>query len=84
MEETNSPKEFWRALKLKAIDTIGQDQIMQEIENLRLNNAFKKAEYYSRLKSEIKSLCNDANLTSSSDLIEELDQRIKHSNKYYR
>ncbi len=80
----NSPKDFWKQINLMAINTIGQDKIMQEVENLRLQNAFQKPEYYSRLKKEIRELCKTPDLTSSSELVAELDKKIKNAKRYYR
>ena len=80
----NSPKDFWKQLNLLAVNIIGQDKIMQEIENLRAKKAFDKPEYYSRLKKEVKLLCKTPNLTEQSDLVAELDKKIKNSKKYYR
>jgi len=80
----NSPKDFWKQINLMAINMIGQDKIMQEIENLRLQRAFEKPEYYSRLKKEIKELCKTPDLTASSDLMAELDKKVKTAKKHYR
>jgi hypothetical protein len=80
----NSPKDFKKQLELFAINMIGQDKIMQEIENLRHQKAFDKPEYYSRLKKEIKELCKTPEMTASSDLVAELDKKIKASKRYYR
>ncbi|MEE1974393.1 hypothetical protein, partial [Maribacter flavus] len=55
--DMNSPKDFRKQLELFAINIIGQDKIMQEIENLRHQKAFDKPEYYSRLKRDIRELC---------------------------
>lgn len=80
----NSPKDFWKQINLMAVNMIGQDKIMQEIENLRHQKAFDKPEYYSRLKKEIKELCKTPELTASSDLMAELDRKIKAAKKNYR
>ena len=80
----NSPKDFWKQMNLMAIIVIGQDKIIEEVENLRHQKAFDKPEYYSRLKREIKELCKTPEMTESSDLIQELDQKIKAAKKYYR
>ena len=79
LSDMNSPKDFW-----KQINLIGQDKIMQEIENLRHHKAFDKPEYYSRLKKEIKELCKTPEMTASSDLVAELDKKIKASKRHYR
>jgi hypothetical protein len=44
---------------------------------MRSKQVFDKKEYYSRLKSEIKRLCKSPEITESSELINELDQKIK-------
>jgi hypothetical protein len=84
LSDMNSPKDFWKQVNLMAINMIGQDKIMQEIENLRHQKAFDKPEYYSRLKKEIKELCKTPKMTSSSDLVKELDKKITNAKKYYR
>lgn len=82
--DMNSPKDFWKQINLMAVNIIGQDKIMQEIENLRHQKAFDKPEYYSRLKKEIRELCKTPEMTASSDLVAELDKKIKASKRYYR
>lgn len=84
LSDMNSPKDFWKQLNLMAINIIGQDKIMQEVENLRHQKAFNKPEYYSRLKKEIKELCKTPEMTSKSELIAELDKKILTSIKHYR
>ena len=84
LSDMNSPKDFWKQVSLMAINMIGQDNIMMEIENLRHQKAFDKPEYYSRLKKEVKELCKTPEMTSPSDLVAELDKKIKSSKRYYR
>ena len=84
LSDMNSPKDFWKQINLMAVNMIGQDKIMQEVENLRHQRAFDKPEYYSRLKKEIKELCKTPEMTASSDLVAELDKKIKASKRYYR
>ena len=84
LSDMNSPKDFWKQINLMAVNIIGQDKIMQEIENLRHQKAFNKPEYYSRLKKEIKELCKTPEMTAPSDLVAELDKKIKASKRYYR
>lgn len=84
LSDMNSPKDFWKQVSLMAINMIGQDNIMMEIENLRHQKAFDKPEYYSRLKKEIKELCKTPEMTSASDLVAELDKKIKSSKRYCR
>ena len=84
LSNMNSPKDFWKQINLMAINMIGQDKIMQEIENLRHQKAFDKPEYYSRLKNEIKALCKTPEMTASSDLVAELDKKIRTAKRHYR
>jgi hypothetical protein len=84
LSNMNSPKDFMKQLQLKAIQDIGQDKIMQAIEEMRQQKAFSKPEYYSRLKKEVKELCKEPDLTEQSELISELDQKIKNVKRYYR
>jgi len=84
LTDMNSPKDFMKQLQLYAIANIGQDKIMQEIEHLRASKKFEKPEYYSRLKKEIKQLSSLPKLTESSELIDELDLKIRDSKRYYR
>ena len=84
LSEMNSPKDFKKQLELFAIKMIGQDKIMQEIENMRHLKAFDKPEYYSRLKKEIRELCKTPEMTKTSELVSELDQKIKRTKSYYR
>jgi hypothetical protein len=84
LSDMNSPKDFMKQLQMFAIKEIGQDRIMQEIENLRHQKAFDKPEYYSRLKKEIKASCKDEKMTTSSDLVAELDKKIRAAKNNYR
>lgn len=80
----NSPKDFWKQLELLAIHTIGKDKIMDEIENLRRQNAFDKPEYYSRIKKDVKAILSSSKHTEQDELITELDKKIKASKTHYR
>lgn len=84
MSNLKSPKDFMKQLSLMAVNMIGQDRLMQEIENLRHQKAFTHPEYYSQVKRQIKELCNAPKLTASSELISELDQKVKAAKRYYR
>lgn len=80
----NSPKDFIKQLAVSKINDIGQSNVMQLVEDLRARNAFDKPEYYSRLKKEIRELCKTPDLTTSSELVAELDKKIKGAKRYYR
>jgi hypothetical protein len=44
---------------------------------MRSKQVFDKKEYYSRLKSEMKRLFKSPEIIESSELIDELDKKIK-------
>ena len=83
LSKMKSPKDYLNNLLLRQILIDGQDKIMQEIEDLRHLKIFEKPEYYSRLKKQIKQLCK-SQLTASSELIFELDKKIKATKNNYR
>jgi hypothetical protein len=83
LSKMKSPKDYLNNLLLRQILIDGQDKIMQEIEDLRHLKTFEKPEYYSRLKKQIKQLCK-SQLTTSSELIFELDKKIKATKNNYR
>jgi hypothetical protein len=84
LTEMNSPKDFRKQLELIAVNAIGQDRLMQMIEEMRHKKAFEKPEYYSRLKKELRELCKTPDLTTSSDMVAELDKKIEAVRQNYR
>lgn len=82
--EINTPKDFLKLLQVAAIGIIGQDEVINKIEELRKIGVFEKPEYYSRLKSNIKDLSNLSSITEESELIRELNKKIKNTTKYSR
>jgi len=84
IETMNSPKDFFKQLEVFAISAIGHDKIMEMVEDMKARKVFDKPEYYSRLKQEVKRLCNTPGLSSSSDLVEELDKKVSQAKRCYR
>lgn len=84
LSKMKSPKDYLNNLILRCLSIEGHEKIMQEIEDLRHQKAFDKPEYYSRLKKQIKDLCKSSYLTASSELIFELDKKIKATKNNYR
>jgi hypothetical protein len=83
-KQMNSPKDFWKQIQLIAINALGQDEVLQEIEQMRRMETFDKPEYYSRLKKEVRQLCSESKLHSRSELVDELDSKMKNAKRYYR
>lgn len=84
LTEMSSPKDFKKQLELIAVNAIGQERLMQMIDEMRLKKAFEKPEYYSRLKKDLRELCKTPDLTISSDMVAELDKKIESTGHYYR
>jgi len=83
-EEINSPKDYMKQLQILAVNLLGQDEIMKNIEDLRLLGVFDKPEYYSRLKGDIRKLCNTEEVSEESELIQELNKKINNTMRYCR
>ena len=84
IEKMSSPKEFWRQLALMKVEEIGQNKLMELIDEWRAKDVFSKPEYYSRLKKEIRELCKKNETSESVPVIEELDSKISALKRYYR
>lgn len=83
-DNMKTPKDFFRQLQLFAVHEIGQDKLLQAVDQMRLKGTFDKPEYYSRLRKELKQLYNTPEQTASSELITELDKKIDQACKHYR
>lgn len=83
-DSMNSPKDFIKQMALMQIRQIGQHKAMELVEDMRAKGAFDKPEYYSRLKREIRELCKTPELTTSTDLITELDKKVSAAKRYCR
>lgn len=79
-----TPKDFWIQLALIKADEIGQDRLMQQIEEWRAKGIFSKPEYYSRLKKEIRDKSQKYKASESGHLVAELDEKISALKRYYR
>lgn len=82
--DMKSGKDFFKQLALSKINDIGQDRIMQAVDDLKVKKAFKNPEEYSRLKRKIRELTKTPDLTKSSELVAELDKKISAAKRYYR
>ena len=82
-DEINSPKDFIKQHALLSFKEIGQNRIMEQIEEMRLRKVFNNPEYYSRLKKVVRELCNMPELTQESELINELDMKIRAIKENY-
>ena len=82
--EMKSPKDYWKQINLQYINSIGLDEALRQVDEMKAKQVFEKPEYYSRLKKEIKELGCNPNLSETSELIEELDKKINRVKAYYR
>ena len=84
LENMKTPNDFLTQLALKKIQELGQNEVMTMIEDLRAKQVFNKKEYYSRLKGKIRELCKQPEITESSELIDELNEKIRAVKQNYR
>ena len=78
------PKDFLDQILLQAVASIGQREVLEMVEEARRRGQFERPEYASRTKAMIKDLCSMPQLTEPSELMTELDQRVKSVQRYYR
>lgn len=62
----------------------GLNDVDYLISDLKARKTFTDPKYYSRVKSKIKELMNNPEITDNSDLINELDRNVKEIKRYYR
>jgi hypothetical protein len=79
-----SPKDYFKQLIALAIQEKGLDTFLQHVDLLKEQNTFDKPEYYSRLRSEMKKLSSCPTNADTSELIQELNKKIKMAKKNYR
>ncbi len=84
IKQIETPKNFMYQMALLQIKEIGIQKTLESIEQLKAQNQFKHKEYYSRLKADIKKLCKNEALTEGSNLITELDKKVKQVKEYCR
>lgn len=75
-ETMKTPKDFFRQLSLFAINQIGLDNLLMQVEEMRERNVWDNPVSYSRLKRQLKEQCRDQSMTRESDFIRELDEKI--------
>ena len=76
--DMNSPKDFWEQMVLQGIEHIGgQRRAMEIVEEMRARGTYSRSEYYSRLKGRIKEICKTPEMTTTSELITELDEKVR-------
>lgn len=78
------PKDFLDQLLLQAVMTMGQGAVFEMVEEARKRGQFERPEYASRTKAMIKEICTMPQLTEPSELMAELDQKVKSIQRYYR
>jgi hypothetical protein len=83
-DKMNKPKDFFNQMALLMINEIGQNEALKLVDQLKAKNCFEHKEYYSRVKADIKRLCNTYQPEQSNDLITELNSKVKQVKEHYR
>ncbi len=78
------PKDFTDQLLLQAVISIGQSEVLEMVDEARKRGQFERPEYASRTKAMINELCTMPQLTEPSELMQELDQKVKSVQRFYR
>ncbi len=79
-----TPGDFWKQINIITVHNLGQMEIDNIVENMRKNHVFKNPESYSRIKRQAKELAKMPEISDSSELIAELNQKIKAVTSNYR
>lgn len=83
-ESLTSPKDFFDQLIVMKIDELGDERVMELIEELRARNTFEKSEYYSRIKRDIRLKREKFSMNENEPLMDELTTKIERLNRFYR
>ena len=84
-EIMNDTKLLERQLILKGLEAYGGEQeFLKLIERAKAEDKFTNRMQSSRLKLKIQSISQDKVLTEESELIIELDQKVKQAAQFYR
>lgn len=84
-EIMNDTKLFKKQLMFLGIKSLGGEQaIMDMIERSKAEGKFSNRMQATRLKQEINGIAQDDVLTVQSELIDELDQKVKQAVQFYR
>lgn len=83
IENLKSPKKLIDYLSYLGIESMGKENVFHLIEMMKEKGSMSNKEAYSRAKSMVRSLNNNPDFTEQSDLIEELDRKIKEVKTNY-
>ncbi len=81
----NSAKLLERQLILKGLEAIGGEQEFSKIiDRAKAEGKFNNRGQAKRLKDKIRAVSNDKDLTEESELITELNEKVKQAKQFYR
>jgi len=84
-EVMNSAKLLERQLMLKGMEALGGEQaIFKMIDRAKAEGKFNNRVQAGRLKAKIQTITSDKDLTEESELITELDEKVKQAKQFYR
>lgn len=83
-EKMKRPQDFMKQLAMIKIQEIGQNNVMDLIDEMKERQVFDQKDYYSRLKRDIREQCQLYDNSETCELITELDQKIKALRSNYR
>lgn len=82
MSEIKTVSDAFDVLVARLINQGDQTQIAAFVEELKEANVFEDRKYYTRLKKKIQDVATKAGVTTSDELIKELDDEIRNVGAY--
>ena len=67
-----------------ALNRLSLDEVQSILRMLKANNVYKDPKYYTRLKNKLSDIANKADISETSDLVEELNNEMRQVLAYMR
>lgn len=83
MKPTKSVKDFEQQLALVGINSIGHDKCIEYIKEMQLKNEINKKQAF-EMRNKVRALNQLESASEESELIKELDSKVKDSIMYFR
>lgn len=81
-DQIKTPKDAYDVFVARLVSNTPQDQISSYIEELKRDNVFEDAKYYTRVKNKLQDVLQKTGAFVPDDLIKELDAEIRNVGAY--
>lgn len=79
-----TPKDFMEQMAFLKIKELGQEKVIELVEDMRAKDIMKRPEYYSQVKGKVKKVFTTPQTSTPSQHITELDEKLNSVMKNYR